>query len=444
MNSSVIRLRKRAFASPPLAFIVVLAAAGSTLAQESETVTLRRAVTLAVQNSRELKLARVQYQVALDEVNVRRAGFRPNLYTGAGWAYTHGFPSLPGGAAPSLFELNYTQTLFNPLLKADQHAAEEHAKNQKLEMDRMRDDIIVHTASVYLELAKVQHSLELLRAEEASAEKILAVVQERVAASQELPIEATRSELALARVRERIVKLSDRSDILTAEVRDLTGLADSQPLRVETDEPPFADALANQPAEPAWLDSALQNDPSVAEAEHERAAREHLLHGAKLSYWPTVDLVGQYSVLSKFNNYQEFYKAFERNNVNVGVQVSIPIFAARTSSNVALAKSQLNAAELQLSQKRQNARLDLRQKYRGMQEVDATREVARLDLRLAQETLQLVQAKFDQGRATLQEVEQARLDESDKWVAFLDANYTRQQEQLDVLKATGQLAIVFP
>ena len=45
--------------------------------------------------------------------------------------------------------------------------------------------------------------------------------------------------------------------------------------------------------------------------------------------------------------------------------------------------------------------------------------------------------------ATLQEIEQARLDENDKWVAFLDADFARQQAQLALLQATGQLAKVF-
>ena len=96
-----------------------------------------------------------------------------------------------------------------------------------------------------------------------------------------------------------------------------------------------------------------------------------------------------------------------------------------------------------LGNKRQEVRLDVQQKARNMRELDASREVARLDLKLAQETLQLVQAKFDQGRATLQDIEQARLDESDKWVAFLDADFARQQAQLTLLQATGQLAKVF-
>jgi outer membrane protein TolC len=208
---------------------------------------------------------------------------------------------------------------------------------------------------------------------------------------------------------------------------------------VDTEEPSFATDLPLS----EMTDLAIKSDRSVLEAENERLARQHLLRGAHLSYWPSADIVGQYSILSKFNNYNEFYKTFVRNNVSVGVRITIPIFAAKTRANVALAKSELSAAELTLGNKRQEVRLDVQQKARTVRELDATREVARLDLKLAQETLQLDQARFDEGRLTLRDIEQARLDESDKWVAFLDADFARQQSQLTLLQATGQLAKVF-
>src|SRR6516162_4092752 len=114
---------------------------GPAQAQQSSPLTLRQAVILALENSREVKLAQVQYNVALGEVGVNRAAFLPNLYTGAGLAYTHGFPSLPGGRAPAVFELDYTQALFNPALKSQQHAAEERAKSVRAELDHIRDNV---------------------------------------------------------------------------------------------------------------------------------------------------------------------------------------------------------------------------------------------------------------------------------------------------------------
>jgi outer membrane protein len=425
--------------------LVLLGAVGSVRAQvapaqpvDNGKLTMRHAVTLALQNSRDLVLARVQYTVALNQTSLDRAAFLPNIYTGSGAAYTSGFPSL-GGSPPAVFQMNYDQAIFNPALKAQQQAAEEHAKTMKLEVDRTRDDVIVRTASAYLELAKVRHSLELLRGEQASSEKILSVTQERVQANQELSIEVTRSQLTAARIQERIIKLEGRDEALTQQLRNITGLPDGEAIEVQPEDPGFETDLQDAQI----LDWGMHSDRDIQEAENDRLARQHILHGAKLGYFPTLSVLGQFSVLSKSNNYLDFYKKFERNNGSVGIQLTIPIFSSKTRATVALAKSELSASELALGNKRQQVRLDLLQKQRNVRELDATREVARLDLKLSQESLQLLQAKFDEGRANLRDIENARLDENDKWVAFLDADFARQQGQLTLLQATGQLAKVF-
>ncbi|MGD0425770.1 MAG: TolC family protein [Candidatus Acidiferrales bacterium] len=419
--------------------LLTLCAASPARAQEARKLSMREAVALALQNSRDLALARVQYSVALNEAGVDRSAFQPNLYTGSGAAYTYGFPSI-GGGPPAVFQLNYNQAIFDPVLKAQQRAAEDHAKNMKLEIDRTRDDVIVRTAVAYLELAEVRHSLDLLRKEQVSAEKILGVTRERVEANQELAIEVTRSELTAARVQERIIKLEGREETLTQQFQNLTGVADTEAITVDTEEPSFASD--RQQTELANL--AIQSDRGIQEAENDRLARQHILRGAKLSYWPTLSVIGQYSVLSNFNNYTKYYSGqYQANNFAVGVQITIPLFSAKTRANVALAKSELQLSELSLGNKRQEVRQDVLQKQRDVRELEATYEVARLDLKLAQETVELTQAKFDQGRATLRDIEEVRLDENDKFVAFLDADFARQRGQLTLLRATGQLAKVF-
>lgn len=217
MNKSSFRKSLAVYVAPAL--LLVLCAAVPVRAQEARKLSMREAVALALQNSRDLALARVQYTVALNEAGVDRSAFRPNLYTGSGAAYTYGFPSI-GGGPPAVFQLNYNQALFDPVLKAQQQAAEDHAKNMKLEIDRTRDDVIVRTAVSYLELAEVRHSLDLLRKEQVSAEKILGVTRERVEANQELAIEVTRSELTAARVQERIIKLEGREETLTQQFQN--------------------------------------------------------------------------------------------------------------------------------------------------------------------------------------------------------------------------------
>ena len=145
-------------------------------------------------------------------------------------------------------------------------------------------------------------------------------------------------------------------------------------------------------------------------------------------------------MLAKFNNYDDFFNKFERNNFVAGVQIKIPIFAARTSAGVAAAQANLAAAEMTVQAKRSEVSLDLRQRQRQGRETEAAREVARLELELAQQNTAVLQAQFNEGRASLRDLEAAQMAQNDKWLAFLDADFARQQAQLALMQATGQVA----
>jgi outer membrane protein TolC len=82
---------------------------------------------------------------------------------------------------------------------------------------------------------------------------------------------------------------------------------------------------------------------------------------------------------------------------------------------------------------------EVRQRTRGVREKDAAKEVARLELQLAQQDVAVFQSQFAEGKLNLREVERARLTENERWMAYLDANFARQQAQLELLRAAGQL-----
>ena len=421
--------------------ICCLAGAGTGRAQDAELahkLTLKEAVNLAVANSRDLALARLQYGVMQRQIGVARSAFLPNVYTGTGVAYTNGFPLLEGGGAPAVFSLSYTQQIFNPPLKGEQHAAEQRAEEQRLSMDDVRDTVMSRAALDYLELAKVRHALELMRSERMSAGRILDAMRERADTGRELPIEVIRAQLTTARVEQRIAQLEDRDDFLSGELRDLMGLPPDEMIEVSTEDIPGAAVEVSKDV----VSEAMANNVELKQAQTELRAREFKLKGEQGARWPSFSLTGQYNVLSKINNYTDFFNKFQRNNVIFGVTVQIPIFASRTSSAVAFAQADLNAATLALQKKRSELSLDVRRKARLVREAELSGEVARLELQLAQENVRVLQAQFDGGRSSLKDLEAAHIEENDKWLAFLDANYSRQQAQLELLHTTGQLAQV--
>jgi outer membrane protein len=416
--------------------LLVLAGAVTAAAVPPDRLTLKQVIQLALENSGQLAAARVQADVAQRQTRVNRSVFRPNIFTGSGAAYTNGFPSTPGGSGPSVFNLSYVQTIFNPPAKGKVRAAEDRTRAQRIAVDGVRDEVILRVASDYLELTEVRHSLELLRKERESAQKVLDVTKERVTAGVELPIDETQAELTRAKIEQRAISLEGREEVLEEDLRNATGLPPSNPLDfADAKLPPATDLPTEQ-----LITLALRHSPGLRQAEMERQARMDELKGERGGYWPTVDLVGQYMVLSRINNYDQFYRDFQRNNLNVGVQVQIPIFRSRTSAAIALADSQYQESKLDLGNRRHALELQVRREARENREQEAGREVSRLELKLAQEKLAMVQAQYDQGHATLAAVEQARLDESEKWLNFLQTNFNGQKAQLELMKTTGQLA----
>ncbi len=400
-------------------------------------LTLKRSIDLALQNSRDIQLAKIQVRVADNSTNLTRAEFLPNLYAGSGAGYTYGLPETPGGRPPSIFSLTYTEEVFNGPLRGLAKEQQEQAKSQRLLLEDTRNMVMDRVATSYLELVKVRHSLELLRKEKESAEKIVAVTQERQGEGFELPTEVTKAQLTKAQVVQRILQLEGRQDELEVFLRNQLGLPADQPIEVTPEELPGS---AEQ--EGANLVAmASQGNTSIAFAESDVKAKEFRLTGERKGYWPTLQLVAVYDVLAKYNfkNYANIYNNFTYSNLNAGVNINVPIYSAKTRANVALAQASLDAAKLNLANKRTQVSAEVRQRSRKVQETDAAKEVARLQLQLAQQNVAVLQSQFAEGKANLRDVEKARLDESEKWMAYLDANFQRQQAQLELLRTAGQL-----
>jgi outer membrane protein len=433
------RIRMAAIGSAMLALISACAHAQEA-AQTSSTatpvvLTLKRAIELALQNSKDIQVAKIQARVADHAAQITKAQFMPNLYAGSGAGYTYGIPETPGGRAPAIFNVTYTEQVFNEPLRGQAKEMQEQSNSQKIVLQDARNDVIARTAMSYLELGKVQHSLELLRKERESAEKILQVTQERQGEGFELPVEVTKAQLTKAQVTQRILQLEGREDELEVFLRYQLGLADSQEIQVTPEELPGEAEQAGD----NLVAMALTNNTGLQLAQSDVRAKEFRLKGEKRGYLPTLELVSVYSVLGKYNNYDQYFNSFQRNNFNAGVNVQVPIFSAHVKAAVGLAQVNLDAARAVLGNKKSEVSAEVRQKTRRVREMDAAKEVARLELQLAQQNVSVLQAQFGEGKLNLREMEKARLNENEKWMAYLDANFQKQQAQLELLKSAGQL-----
>ena len=82
------------------AIFLLTGIAASAAAQEAPpanepapvVLTLRRAIELALQNSKDIQVAKIQGRLADRSALISKAEFLPNLYVGSGLGYTYGIP----------------------------------------------------------------------------------------------------------------------------------------------------------------------------------------------------------------------------------------------------------------------------------------------------------------------------------------------------------------
>src|SRR5205823_6478734 len=126
---------------------------------------------------------------------------------------------------------------------------------QRLEREKTGNAGMLQTSCSYLELAKVRHSLGLMRTQRQSNARILEFTRQRLAEGRELPIEVTRAELNEARPEQKIVQLESRQRILERQVAALTGIPGDRRIEIESEVLP----LDEQQREQNLVDPALNS-----------------------------------------------------------------------------------------------------------------------------------------------------------------------------------------
>ncbi len=268
----------------------------------AEPVPLKRVVELALTHATGAAIAAADEQRAAAGYRELRNNYIPQLSTGAGLGYSYGFPLALEGSAPSLFNITAQSALLNPSLRDFVRAAKVESAVASLKSKDERNQIIQDAALSYAELAKWEQRLARLQETEADANKMQAAVAERVKEGIDSELDGTRARLSAARVRLRIAEAQGAADVLREHLSKLTGLPAAS---IQTD----PDSI---PAPPRCLRMKMSprtaaSNPSVQAAVEHARAQYLRAQGEHRALWPSIDFAAQYALLSKFNNYQNYY-----------------------------------------------------------------------------------------------------------------------------------------
>ena len=189
-------------------------------------LTLKRAIELALQNSKDIQVAKLQASLADRSAMITKSQFLPNLYAGSGAGYTYGIPETPGGRAPALFSLTYTGA---GLQRAAARTGERTPGAGEVAADSSGGHPEQRDCPHSRGLSGIGHGATFAgpfaqrasKRGENSGSDAGSAQRENL----ELPVEVTRSQLTKARVVQRILQLEGRRTSWKCFLRSQTGLA---------------------------------------------------------------------------------------------------------------------------------------------------------------------------------------------------------------------------
>jgi outer membrane protein len=416
-----------------LSLLVLTAASGFA---ETRALTLRQAVEIALKENPDLVLARLDEQKAQDAVRIAKDPFVPKLYAGSGLAKVWGYPSSIEGAAPSIVQTRTDMALFNRSKSFELARVRENARGASITTQSKSDEIAYQTAALFLDAQQIARSVQALKPETESLERVSESVKLRIDEGRALPIESKRVAADLARAQQRYEAAGSDLEYAQASLAVVLGFPAGDRVQPVDDDRKAAEV---PDSEQAAREQALQNNKELRRLESQLQAKGFEVREYQSVRWPVIDLVAQYALFAK-SNYTAFFTNVQRNNAELGVAITIPVLTGAAAKGLA-SQAQLDILELraQMNQTRNRIELDTQKSYQDLQKAGSAQNVARLDLDYAREQVSVLLAQLGEGRATQQQVDDARLNEQEKWIVFYEAQHSVEKARLALLRQTGTL-----
>ncbi len=413
-------------------FLLPLLAASA----EVKTLTLRQALDLALAQNPDLLLARLDQQKARQQVIITHDPFVPKVFAGSGAAKTWGYPASIDGNAPSILQTRTQWTLFDRSQSYQVAAAREGVRTTEIDTGRQQDEVIYRIATLYLDAEQAALSRQAADRQVENLQRVLELVQARVAEKREIPIVASKANLELQKARNAVETLALDSINAETQLAMALGLGPDDRVRPAAEE---RTKLALPASEDESITTAIENSRDIKRLESVMQQKMLEIKGYRAQRLPKVNAVAQYELLGKYY-YQNYFQQFQTNNGQLGASIDIPLIAG-PSARAYITSAETDIAKIKIEVDRTRSRItaDLRRAFQEVKRAESARDYASADLDVARDQVAIDLAQYNEGRLQMSALEQARALENEKWLALYDAQHTAERARLSILKQTGTL-----
>jgi outer membrane protein TolC len=402
-------------------------------------ISLSSAVGLAEKNSTSVRGAIASVQKATAALAETKDAYIPNFVLGVSPGYSYGFPL----GYPSFFNASAQSLVLSWSQKDYMRAAHTALNAANLNLKDVQQQTELDVALAYVQLDSDLKELEALQQQGSYAETLVQLEQDRVNAGVDPRMTDLEAQLTAAQVDQRRAQLENDVDAMRQKLAHLTGLPAAGLTTVSASIPsaPLAGTAGTTPPLSASDSAGVSAAYANAKSKWFTAFGDD-----KQNYRPLAVFGAQYALFEKTPGYTEYYKNFQYNNVELGVQITFPLFdatrrakARQSTADAVHAEAEADAARDLLDEQTAALRGNLR-------ELAAQQRVAQIQSQIAQEQLKSVETQISSGTGLPNapgvpptQSQKAHIQERQYYTQMLEANLALIKVQLNLMKATGQI-----
>jgi outer membrane protein len=413
----------------------------SGVAPSPRVLTVQEAVRMAVARAPEIALASSQVERARESLREAQASNRPQIVAGTGLAYNNGFPLSIEGSAPSAFQIGLSLPILSKRNRNLIREAEEGISSSRIGQEAVRNEIAARTALLYLEVNSARRLAGIWLQRVENSNRDLSIQESLLEAGKGKPLDVTLARTAEAAARQQQLVAEEQLRLADLELRQLTGLSMAE--QFQTEEIRISLEFPGNRLE-ALTNKAFETYPEIRQAESGLRIREFHVEAEKGGKYPRLEFVTQYALFTRFNNYEDYFRTFQRNNYLVGLSIQVPLFDGFLSnSKVAQGKLEISEARLKLDRLKAELKMNIERAASAVRITAGAAQLARKELDAAREGLAVSQSLLEIGRISPKELLAAQNLVREKEIVVVEAEKTSVQRQVEILRLTGGLTALY-
>jgi len=401
-------------------------------ATQAGTMTISRAVEMAVGRNEALKVDEERLHESQARVSEAKAAFLPSLNLNFLYTPTQASPLLkiPAGVfgpneqafranmiRENVMRFDLSQPIYTGGRLANAYAAQAAGEEaSRLDVERSRQALTLQVYESFYAALMNEQGIRVSDEGVTIAQKHLDLAKARFDAGSAARLDVLRAEVELSNAKTKLIRARSAADVAYQTLRTVLSLPGGEPLRL-------AGSLDDIPSLPpaAALGNALASRADIRSLGQQREAAQRLVSVANAELKPMVAFSGnfQYQEDGLSNLLQGTNRSYQ-----FGVSMTVPLFnAPSVAAKRGVATARVKQAEHAANAALDGARLEVASASR---ELDAAREIVATEqkaVEMAREGLSIAEVSYENGVITSTELNDARLSLLETEWELMQAKY---------------------